>query len=308
MFSFLTEPRYPSAALGVEADSLTAISLQGSKEQLSVRQAATIALPPGLIIPSFVDTNIVDTREFTSCLREVVENAGLLNQKRWSVTLPSGAARTAILTLENEPASKQEADEIIDWKAEQTFGSPAAEMRLAVEKVDPDKDGRSRYFAAAVKLLIIDEYESIFEGLGWRAGLILPRAVGEANWLLDRVDGDSLLISETSEGFNAMLMRASQPTVVRSVTCEAGEVEDEIFRLVMFYNDRFGAASDGLGLRSLLVIGKDLVSSNVRKIASEALGRDIRLLTSTELGLTLPGDGFSFEDVAGPAGLAALGV
>ena len=309
MFSSLTQPNYPNAALGIETNIISAVALQGSgRGQFEIKQAASVELPPGLIVPSFLDRNISDDAQFAASLREVIEIAGLLNQKRWSVALPSNTARTAILALESEPASRQEAEEVLDWKAEQSFGAPAAELRLAKQKISPDREGRVRYFATAVKLSVIDEYETHFESMGLKAGLILPRAVGEANWLIDRQNqSDSLLISGNDAGFTALILRGSEPAVVRSVTCTPSEIDDEIYRLVMFYNDRFGGGQGSGILERLLVIGKSLVSAKVQSIASEALGKNLRVLSSDEVGLSLPG-GLSFDDIAAPAGLAALGV
>jgi len=310
MFFSITQPHYPNAALGIEANGIAAVALQSSgRREYAIKQAASVELPAGLITPSFLDQNISNSYEFADALREVVEIAGLLSQKRWSVALPSNTARTAILALESEPASKQEAEEVLDWKAEQSFGAPALELRIAKQKISPDKDGRIRYFATAVTLAVIDEYERHFESMGWKAGLILPRAVGEANWLMDRpVQSDSLLISGNSDGFTALLLRGSEPAVVRSVTCIPAEIDDEIYRLLMFYNDRFGGGQGNGILERLLVVGKGMISTKVQSIASEALGKNLRVLSSDDVGLSLPGGGFSFDDIAAPAGLAALGV
>ena len=308
MFSSITKPNYPNAALGIKTESLSAVALQGSRCQYTIKQAASVELPAGLLAPSFTEKNIVDDREFSSCLHEVAEVAGMLNQKRWSIALPSSTARTAILALESEPASKQEAEEVLDWKAEQSFGVPAAHLRIARQKISADKDGRSRYFATAVTLSVIDEYETHFESMGWKTGLILPRAVGEANWLMAGAEqGDSMLISGNSDGFTALLLRGSEPAVVRSVTCEPAEIDDEIYRLVMFYNDRFGGGQGKGLLERLLVVGRGLVPAKVQSIASEALGQNLRVLSHDEVGLSLPGGTFSFDDIAAPAGLAALG-
>ncbi|MEO7538725.1 MAG: hypothetical protein ABIV21_01755 [Pyrinomonadaceae bacterium] len=309
MLSTLTQPRYPNAALGIEIGTISAVALQkGGRNQFTLKQGALIDLPLGLIDPSFVNRNIADDAEFAAHLQLVVENAGLLKQKRWSVALPSTTARTAILALDSEPASKNEAEEVLDWKAEQSFGVPAAELRIATQKISPDREGRSRYFATAVKLSVIDEYETHFEAMGWKAGLILPRSVGEANWLIDKNDqSDSLLISSNIEGFTALLLRGSEPAVVRSVTCDASEVNDEIYRLVMFYNDRFGGDRDAGILERLLVVGKNLVPESVQNIASEALGRQLRVLSSDEIGLDIPESALAFDDIAASAGLAAMG-
>ncbi len=310
MFSSITQPKFPNAALGIAKTGLSAVSLQGNgRHQYSIKRAATIDMMSGVVEPNFLDSNILAPHEFAASLREVVEVAGLLNQKRWSIALPSNTARTAILSLESVPASKKEADEILDWKAEQSFGAPARELRIAMEKISPDKDGRARYFATAVKLTVIDEYESHFEAMGWKAGLILPRAVGEANWLMETpTDSDSLLISANNDGFTALLLRGKEPAVVRSVTCSTDEVEDEVYRLVMFYNDRFGGPAGNDLLERLMVVGSNFAPARIEDIASEALGRNLRVMTPEEIGIDIPGGGLNFNEIAAPAGLAALGV
>jgi hypothetical protein len=116
MLSALTKPHYPNAALGIEETRLSAVSLQGAgRGRFAIKQAATVDIPAGVLRPSFREKNIIDPHEFSACLHEAAESAGLLRQKRWSVTLPSSTARTAILTLDSEPASKQETDEILYW-------------------------------------------------------------------------------------------------------------------------------------------------------------------------------------------------
>ena len=307
MFEFLTSPNYPNAAIGIEQNSLTVVALdRRSRAEYGIKQAATVEISDGIITPDFLEPNIVDPSAFMSALEDAVAGAGLLKQKRWSVSLPGSTARTAILTLETEPSSKNEAEEILDWKAEQTFGAPAAELRITRQRVSPDAEARSRFFATAIRLSVIDEYETIFERFGWKAGLIMPRAVSEAAWLA-KTSGpaDSLLLSGQDDGFTALLLRSGEPAVVRSVTCTAAEADDEIYRLLMFYNDRFGGVAGGL-LERILVVGSHLLPTGVSAIASEAFGRAVRVLRPEEVGLYLPDDRLSFDTLAAPAGLASL--
>jgi len=309
MLESLTQPNYPKAALGLEQQSITALALQKEgKGRFGIRQAATIDLPVHLLTPSFTEQNIASQNEMIVLLEEVITNAGLRKQKRWSVSLPSNTARTAILTLDGEPASKEELTEILDWKSEQTFGAPSGDLRISRRKIKADASGKARYFATAVKLSVIDEYETLFETLGWHAGLIMPRAVSEANWLVDaKSKNDSLLISSQTDGFTALLLRGDEPTVVRSVTCADSERDDEIFRLLMFYRDRFGEDSSDNYLEKLLVIGKDFAPAKLKDIAAEALGRTLNILLPEDVGLSMPVQTLRFDDVAAPAGLATLG-
>ena len=308
MFSVLTQPRYPKAAIGIEHDRLTALALEREgRGRFSLRQSATVEVPVNLIKPSFLEKNIASRDEFRVILEETVTSAGLLGQKRWSVSLPSASARSAIITLETDPASKQEAEEVLDWKAEQSFGAPSGELRITREKIKPDRQGRSRYFATAVRLAVIDEYEKVFEDMDWRVGLILPRAVSEASWLIEGDDTtDSLLISSQDDGFTALLFRGTEPAVVRTVTCSESERDDEIYRLLMFYHDRLvGTAQESL-LERLLLIGSGLRADRVREITTEAFGRALNVVRAEDLGLSLAGSGLSFDEIAAPAGLATL--
>ncbi len=309
MLESLINPNYPKAALGFEKDTLTALALQKEgRGRFGIKQAATVELPAHLLNPNFIEKNIANGEEMLVLLDEATTNAGLRNQKRWSVSLPSNTARTAILTLENEPNSKDELTEILDWKAEHTFGAPAGELRIARRKIKSEAGGKPRYFATAVKLSVIDEYETLFERLGWRAGLIMPRAVSEANWLTDaKKQTDALLISSQFDGFVALLLRGDEPTVVRSVTCTENETDDEIYRLLMFYRDRFGSEASANALEKLLVVGKNFAPARLKEIADEAIGRPLKILSAGDVGLSLPAQTLSFNDLAAPAGLATLG-
>jgi Tfp pilus assembly PilM family ATPase len=308
MLRSLTKPNYPKAAIGLERDTLTALALERrGKGQYGIKQAATVILPENLLNPNFLEENINSPNELIVFLNEVVNNAGLLKQNRWSISLPSATARTAILTLDNEPASKQELEEILDWKAERSFGAPANELRISQQKISPDANGKPRYFSTAVKLSILDEYETLFEMMNWKAGLVLPRAVSEAKWLADsKNQNDSLLISSQSDGFTAVLLRGDEPTVVRSVTCSPTEMDDEIYRLLMFYRDRFAVEETGNLLEKLLVIGKNFNFNRLREISAEALGTTPKILRSEDVGLNIPTSSLNFDELAAPAGLATL--
>jgi hypothetical protein len=308
MFSFLTEPNYPKAAIGLEKESITALSVRREGGgRFGIQQAATVQLPINLLTPNFIERNIASPEEFRVVLEEAVVSAGLANQRNWSVSLPGNSARTGILTLENTSGSRAaETSDILDWKAEQSFGAPSGELRITTQKISNDAEGRSRYFATAVKLSVIDEYETIFEGLGWKAGLILPRAVSESKWLMSEQQTDTLLLSSQTDGFTALLLRDGEPAVVRSVTCAENEVGDEIYRLLMFYHDRFAGSNSGL-LERILVIGRAFVPDRIKEISQEALGRALHILRADDIGLSLPVSSLSLDDVAAPAGLAALG-
>jgi hypothetical protein len=309
-FSKLVRPRFPSAALGLESGTATAVSLERQRNMFNIKRAATATLPEGLVQPSFEEPNITDANALALLLSEVALSAGLGKQRKWSLSLPEAATRATIITLESAPASRSELEEVLRWKYERSFGAPLEELRVSRERLPPDAQGRQRYLASGIHLSILEEYESVFDALGWRTGLILPRHQGEARWITGSgAPGDALLISSHAEGFTALLLRDKQPVIARSVMCEHEDRDDELYRLLLFYRDRVLAADNGGALPTLnrlLVVGEGFDKAHVSEIVNETLEVHLRALGPVEVGLALPSADLNFDAIAAPAGLATL--
>ena len=122
-FSRLVAPWYPAAALGLEHGTATIVQLERGRDDIArIRRTATLTLSESLVRPSFNDPNISDLSELATALHELAASAGLLKQRRWSVSLPEAAVRTLIVTLETSPSTKAELEEILSWKIERGFG------------------------------------------------------------------------------------------------------------------------------------------------------------------------------------------
>jgi hypothetical protein len=304
----LISPRFPSSAVGLESGSASVVLLEHRRRDgFALRRAATIALPAGVVQPSFDEQNITNTREVIDALSELVTSAGLARQRKWSAALPEASTRTIILTLESAPASRAELEEVLRWKTERGFGASLEELRVARDRLAPDAQGRARYLATAMRESVVAEYEAIFAALGWRTGLILPRHVGEARWLTKSgTHGDGLLVSSHAEGFTALLVRGTQPLVVRSVMCDPEDRDDELYRLLLFYRDRLAPVDEGQTITRLLVVGDGFGKDHVSNIMNETLGVNLPALRPEDVGLNLPSSDLSFDAIAAPAGLATL--
>jgi hypothetical protein len=307
--SRLVNPRFPSTAVGFEMGIATMVQLErGRAGTSSLKRAATLALPESLVCPSFDEPNVSDPAELSAALRDLATSAGLLQQKRWSVALPEATSRSLIVTLESQPSSRAELEEVLTWKMERGFATALAELSISREKLPVDAQGRDRYLVVATRAAILGEYEQALHSLGWRAGLVVPRHIGEGQWLtLNGSLGDGLLLSSSEGGFTAVVFRGKQPLIVRSVTCEADECEDELYRLLLFYRDRRGGELDNPGqLARVLLVGESLRKDRACEIVSETLGANLRPLGAQDLGLQLMTRELSFDAIAAPAGLATL--
>jgi hypothetical protein len=317
-FSRLIKPRLPSAALGLTGEGVALVSLDRRRDgTLLVRRAGYVPLAEGLVQPNFDEPNVADTGELAAAVQGLAASAAMQKRKRWSVALPEAATRTAILTLEGGTASRAETEEMLRWKTERGFGTPVEELRVARERLRPDAQGRPRYLATAVRVTVLAEYEAVLAALGWHAGLILPRHMGEVWWLMrERVAAasptDSLLVSTHHEGFTAVLLRNAQPLLVRSIVCEAEDRVDELYRFLLFYRDRVlipsadmdAPAADTVG--RMMIAGDGIEHTEATAIIEETLASRPRLVTAADVRLALPSDELDFDAIAAPAGLAAL--
>ena len=302
----ILRPRFPACAVGFEKDAIAVVQLERERGGFVVKRAASVTLPANLVRPGFDESNVSDPAELAGALSDLLTSAGLLRQRKWSVTLPEATSRSAVLALEGKPGSRRELEEVLEWKIERTFGAPLSEMRVNREQLPPNAQNQVRYLATAVRLSVLEEYESVFRALGWQAGLVLPRHVGEEQWLRHGSPGDGLLLTAHDEGFTAILMRGGRALTLRSVFCEPAEFDDELHRVLLFYSERSGTNGES-AVDRLLIVGDSLDKQRVADVASETLGVHLRPMAAADVGLAIPASGdLDFDAIAAPAGLARL--
>lgn len=310
LLSRIVDPWYPATAIGLEKGLASVVQLERVKGNASrLKRAATTNIGDTLISPSFDEPNIQNGAQLAAVLKDLAASAGLLRQKRWSLSLPEATTRTVVLTMESQSQSAAELKDVLKWKIERSFGAPLEELSVSRERLQKDAHGRDRYLAIAVRKSVLAEYEQVLESLGWRTGLILPRHLGEAQWLMrNGFAGDSLLVSASSQGFTGVVFRDKHPLILRSVNCAESEFEDEFYRFLLFYRDRNlpEGAGTNIPLARLMVIGEGITKERAGEIVNETTGGDLRPLAAEDLGLQLPTRDLSFDSIAAPAGLATL--
>ena len=309
LISRIIDPWYPATAIGLEKGIASVVQLERVKSSTcKLRRAATFNIDESLVRPSFDEINIQNPAQLGAVLSDLAASAGLLRQKRWSLSLPEATARTLVLTMESQSQSASELQDVLRWKIERGFGATLEELSISKERLQKDAQGRDRYLVIAVRKAILAEYEAVLQSLGWRAGLIMPRHLGEAQWLMrNGAAGDSLLLSGSSQGFTGVIFRDKHLLFVRTVECAEDEFEDEFYRLLLFYRDRSTPEEgNSPGLMRLMVIGEGITKQRAGEIVNETTGGDLRPLQAEDLGLQLPSREFSFDSIAAPAGLATM--
>ena len=282
------------------------VDLRRGRRGFSLASSAVTQLPTGLITPSFESLNIQDETELAGVIAQTAEAAGLSNKKRWSVALPDVAARTLLVALESKPSNTRELNEVIEWKLERLVTVPPRELRTSRQKLH-SFGAEERYLITVARNEVLLQYESVFADVGWKAGLILPRHMGEAQWLmLDDSPGDKMLVTANLTGFTSLIVRKNEPALVRTFVCEPETIPDELHRFALYYRDRLndgGGAASTLS-RMLVLGGIDQVEA--RRAVADALESEPHTLDPAEFGMDLRGEPIRFDHLAGAAGLATI--
>lgn len=303
---YFLAPRTPNTAAGFVDDNFAVVDLRRGRHGFSLASSAVTQLPTGLITPSFESLNIHDPAELAGVITQTAEAAGLANKRRWSVALPDVAARTLLVALESKPANARELSEVIEWKLERLVSVPPRELRTSRHKLR-SAGGEERYLITVARDEVLSQYESVFASLGWTAGLILPRHMGEAQWLMwDSSPGDKLLVTANNSGFTSLIVRNSEPALVRTFVCEPETIPDELHRFALYYRDRLvddgGTANT---LTRMLVLG-GIDQNEARRAVADALESEPHSLDPAEFGIDLKGEPIKFDHLAGAAGLATI--
>jgi hypothetical protein len=295
----------PTTAAGFADDAFAVVEMRRGRHQFGIVSSAVTQLPAGLLTPGFESPNIVDPAALADIVVRTTEAAGLANKKRWAVALPDSAARTLIVQLESKPAGRNELREVLEWKIERVIAVPPSQLRVSRQRISPS-GAQERYLLTVAREEVIAQYESVFESVGWKAGLILPRHLGEAQWLAwDDAPGDKMLVSATREGFTSLIARGGEPVLIRAFACDPLSRGDELHRFALYYRERLTNGSAPQLNRMLVLGGFDV--GEARRAVSDALGSEPEVLDPSDFGFDLSGEAISFDQLAGAAGLATLG-
>ena len=294
----------PNTAAGFIDDYFAVVDLRRGRRGFALASSAVTQLPPGITSTSFDNCNIENPDELIEIISRTAGAAGLSTKKRWSVALPDTTARSFVISLESKPEGRRELNEILNWKIERVVAMPVAELRVSLQRISPAA-GQERYLVTVARDEVLSQYESIFERLRWKAGLVLPRHLGEAQWLvLDNSPGDKMLVSANRNGFTSLIVRNGEPVLVRTYACDPESRADELHRFALYYRDRL-ADNNAAGLTGLLVLG-NIDITEAQEAVSDATENHPRPLDPSEFGFELAGETIQFEHLAGAAGLATM--
>jgi type IV pilus assembly protein PilM len=214
---------------------------------------AVEALPAGALLPSAVETNIVNTAAVKGAIAAV---ASRLRAKGEDVALlvPDPVIRVFVQHFEQFPRSPQEAEPMLRWKLKKSVPFEADETMISYMRQAPREDGVDVVTALA-RLRIVREYEALAEGASLYPGVVLSSSLAAITLLDDRqptllakVSGVALTTAIVREGVLCGYRCTELPVHSGQITPQT--LLEEIFPVAAYYQDTWQE-----GIRSVRVAG-----------------------------------------------------
>ncbi len=204
---------------------------------------AVEALPPGALVPSAVEANVVNPAALKSAI------AGVLSRLRAkeedvALLLPDPVIRVFVQHFDEFPRAPQEAEPMLRWKLKKSVPFEADETVISYMRQPARGDGVDVVTALA-RLRIVREYESLVESARLYPGVVLSSSLaaislleGKEATLLARVSGSALTAAIVRDGVLCGYRCTELPAHGGEITPQV--LLEEIYPVAAYYQDTWG--------------------------------------------------------------------
>lgn len=200
---------------------------------------AVEALPAGALVPSAVETNLVNTAAVKAAVANVCDRLRA-GDEDVAMILPDTVIRVFVQHFEEFPRSAAEAGPMLRWKLKKSVPFEADETVISYMRQAPRESGLDVVTALA-RLRIIREYESLVEGSLY-PGVVLSSSLAaiallddEKPTLLARISGCCLTTAIVRGGILCGYRCTDLPARGDGLTPQM--LLEEIFPVAAYYQD-----------------------------------------------------------------------
>ena len=229
----------PNAALAVEVAPDRVAAARWSRTG-SLDGYAVESLPAGALIPSAVETNIVNSAAAKAAVANVCDRLRARDEDV-ALILPDTVIRVFVQHFEEFPRSAAEAEPMLRWKLKKSVPFEADETVISYMRQAPREAGLDVVTALA-RLRIIREYESLVEGISLYPGVVLSSSLAaisllddEKPTLLARVSGSTLTTAIVRGDILCGYRCTELPARGADLTPQM--LLEEIFPVAVYYQD-----------------------------------------------------------------------
>ena len=245
---------HPPLAVEVATDRVAGarISRTGGLDGFAVEP-----LPPGSIVPSAVETNLVNLIAVKSAFESVCTRLRAKNEDI-AILVPDPVIRVFVQHFDEFPRSPQEAIPMLRWKLKKSVPFEVEETLISYMRQAP-REGGVDVVTALGRLRIVREYEALAENLGLSPGVVLSSSLAAVSLLADhrptmlaRVAGQALTTVIVRDGVLCGYRCTELPVSGTLLTPQM--LLEEIYPVAAYYQDTWqegiqGVRVAGLGAR-----------------------------------------------------------
>src|SRR5882724_2561705 len=210
-------------------------------------------LPPGSIVPSAVETNIINMATVKSVFEGVCTRLRAKGEDI-AILLPDPVIRVFVQHFDEFPRSAAEAVPMLRWKLKKSVPFEVDETLISYMRQAP-REGGVDVVTALGRLRIVREYESAAEQSGLQSGVVLSASLAAVALLADqrpallaRVSGSSLTTAIVREGVLCGYRCTDLPAQGAQLTPQM--LLEEIYPVAAYYQDTWQE-----GIQSVRVAG-----------------------------------------------------
>ncbi|HEX8765419.1 MAG TPA: hypothetical protein VF740_09680 [Candidatus Acidoferrum sp.] len=210
--------------------------------------------PPGAVVPSAVETNLVNSGAAKSAVAKACER---LRTKAEDVALilPDPVIRVFVQHFEDFPRSPEEAIPLLRWKLKKSVPFESDETIISYFRQAP-RDAGVDIVTALARMRIVREYESLAEGVGLQPGVVLSSSLaalslldGDKPILLARISGIALTTAIVRSGLLCGYRCTELPAYGASLTPQM--LLEEIFPVAAYYQDTWNEGISAVRIAGL---------------------------------------------------------
>lgn len=242
---------HPTLAIEIGFDRLAAVrwTRAGAVEDIAIE-----ALPPGAVVPSPVDTNLVDVAAVRSALTKICTRLHATDEEV-TLLLPDPVIRVFVQHFEEFPRSAGEALPMLRWKLKKSIPFAIGETLISYMRQAPRENGVDIVTALA-RESIVREYDAATESVNLRAGVVLSSSLaalalleGQKPALMARVSDTTLSTAIVRDGVLCGYRCTELPARGKALTPKM--LLDEIFPIAAYYQDTWHESIQAVRLAGL---------------------------------------------------------
>jgi type IV pilus assembly protein PilM len=207
---------------------------------LGLESFAVEPLPPGAIVPSPVETNIMMVAEVRSAVGRAFSRLRAKGQIT-ALLIPDPVVPVFVLHFDVFPRRRAEAEPLLRWRLKKSTPFEAEETIISFMRQAPRDEGVDIVTALA-RLRIVREYEQLLQSIGLAPGVVLSSTLAALPLLEDRQSG--LLARVAGRTLTTAIVREGILWNYRCIELPADALQlspqnllDEIYPVTTYYQD-----------------------------------------------------------------------